>query len=108
MAQALFASTKRPTQIEEISAAAVAQCDPLAIVPPPFDRIEFGRVAGQLLQVQSFGGPMAEEVRAGLAAMNGCAVPHDEHLPADLARASRAASEPHQGSGRPGPAPAPR
>jgi hypothetical protein len=32
MAQALFASTKRHTQIEEISAAAVAQFDPLEIV----------------------------------------------------------------------------
>src|SRR5260370_40046805 len=84
MAQALFASTKRPTQIEEIGAAAVAQFDPLEIVPQPFDRIEFGCVAGQLLQVQAFGRTAGEGVLDGLAAMRSGAVPDDEQPPAAL------------------------
>src|SRR5260221_8604301 len=104
MAQALFASTKRPTQIEEIGAAAVAQCDPLEIVPQPCDRIECGRVAGQLLQVQAFGRTAGAVVLAGLAALHGCAVPDDQHLAADLTRASRAGSARHRGCERHGPA----
>src|SRR5258708_10757500 len=84
MAQALVASTKRHTQIEEIGAAAVAQFDPLEIVPQPFDRIEFGRVAGQLLQVQACGRTAGEVVLDGMGAMKWCAVQDDEELAADL------------------------
>src|SRR5258708_14687069 len=97
LAQALFASTKRPTQIEEIGAAAVAQCDPLELVPQPCDRIECGRVAGQLLQMQAFGRTAGAVVRDGLAALQGGAFPDDEHLAAELTRASLSGSARHRG-----------
>src|SRR5260221_2575990 len=100
VAQTLFATAQRQAQRGQISTAAVAQFDALEVVPPPFDRSELGRIAGQLLQMEALGRTAGEVVLDRLAAMNGCPVPDDQQLATDFARAARAGSARHPGGAR--------
>src|SRR5258706_741149 len=102
VAQTLLAAAQRKAQRGQISTAAVAQLDALEGVPPPFERIELGRRAGQLLQMEALGRSAGEGVLDRLAAMNGRPVPDDEQRAMDFARASRASSGRHPGGARPG------
>jgi hypothetical protein len=82
-----FAGTDdlRP-QLMQIAAANVGQLHTLEIVPDAFIGIEIGRVAWQLLQVESPGRSSPEKVLDGLSTMDRRAIPDEEDLATDFAQ----------------------
>ncbi len=61
MAQALSGPNELRLQVVQIGAADVAQLDTLEVIPDALIGVEIGGIAGQLLQMQTFGGPAAAE-----------------------------------------------
>jgi hypothetical protein len=81
-----LARAQRQTQRGEIGAAQIGECDALAVVPDALIGVEFRRIAGQLLEAQAVGGPLAQEVLDGLTTMDGRPVPDHQEFAADLAQ----------------------
>ena len=77
VAQALDRQAQFEPQFREIVAADITQFEMLEIVPDPFVRIEIGRVAGELLEVQPRRGPLGQEVAHRLRAVDRGAIPND-------------------------------
>jgi hypothetical protein len=86
MPQAFVAAPDRQAQGGQIRTAAIAQLDPLEVVPQPLSRIELWGVAGHLLQMPAFGGASGEEVLDRLAAMDRRPISNDEQRATDLAQ----------------------
>ncbi len=55
-------------------------------IPDPFVRIEFGRIARQAFQMETFSSTLRKEILDDLAAMDRGPIPNDEQLPSDLAQ----------------------
>ena len=72
-------------QVREIEAADMAQLDAFELLPEPLARIEFGGVRWQALQVHPLGRAIRQERLDDLTAVNGGAVPDDDHATEDLA-----------------------
>ena len=72
-------------QVREIEAADIAQLDAFEWLPEPLARIEFGGVRWQALQVHPLGRAIRQDCLADLTAMNGGAIPDDDHAAGDLA-----------------------
>jgi len=64
----------------QVGAADIAKLDMFEVAPDAFIWIEVGRVAGQLLEPQSFGGTLRQELLDRPSAMNRCAIPDHQHL----------------------------
>ncbi len=62
-------------------------------IPDPFVRIEFGRIARQAFQMETFSSTLRKEILDDLAAMDRGPIPNDEQLPSDLAQ--QELQEPH-------------
>ncbi len=77
--------TQLMPQVREIEAADVAQLDAFELFPQAFARIQFRGVRWQALQVQPLGRAMRQERLDDLTAVNGGAVPDDDHTTGDLA-----------------------
>jgi hypothetical protein len=86
VAQAHTCSQQVLAQVAQLAAADIAQLDALEGVPDALIRVEIGRVARQLLQLQALGRPRAQEVLDRLPVMNRRAIPDEQQLPADLAQ----------------------
>ncbi len=72
-------------QVLGIGAADVGELDVLEVVPHPLvQRVEIGRVAGELHQAQAAGGTRGEEILYGPGAVDGRAIPQDQQLPRNL------------------------
>ncbi len=67
-------------ELAQVSAAPVAEFDVLEIVPDTFVRVEVGRVAGQLLQLEPCRRPLGQEVLHRLGTMDGRAIPDQEEF----------------------------
>jgi hypothetical protein len=100
VAQPFLRAAERHGQLGHITAAQSAQLDALELVPDAFVGVELGSIPGQLLQVQALGTTLAQEGLDRLPAMDGRAIPDDQQLATDVARASGAGSARHLGSGR--------
>ena len=85
VAQALDRQPQFEAEFGEIVAADITQLAVLEIVPDPFVGIEFGRVAGELLEVQPRRRPLGQEVAHRLGAVDRGAIPNDQQLAGDLA-----------------------
>ena len=55
----------------EIATTAIAQLHPLEVIPDALIGVEIRRIAGQLLQLQTFGRPALEKVLNLVSAVNG-------------------------------------
>ncbi len=86
VAEPLDGQAQFESELGEIGAAQVTQLDMLQIVPDAFVGIEFRGVAWELLQLQSGGGPLRQEVFDRLRAVNGRPVPDDEQRARNLAQ----------------------
>lgn len=82
----LYGQGQLDAQLVQIRAAEVAEFDVLEIVPEALVRVEIGRVAGQLLQLEARGGSLGEEVFDWLGPMNRRPIPNHEELPGELAQ----------------------
>ncbi len=72
-------------QVREIAAADVGEFDVLEVVPEALvERVELGRVAGQLDEPQPPGGARRKEVLDRLGAMDGGAIPEDQQLAGEV------------------------
>ncbi|HET9110396.1 MAG TPA: hypothetical protein VFN78_06210, partial [Ktedonobacterales bacterium] len=69
---------QRERQLRQVAAAPIGQFDTLEIVPDALVGVEFGGVAGQLLQVQALDCAPTQEVLDRLATMNRRAIPDDQ------------------------------
>ena len=78
MPESLHGQVQFDVQLVQIRAAEVAEFDVLEIVPDALVRVEIGRVAGQLLQVETRGGPLGEEVFDRLGPMDRRPVPNHQ------------------------------
>jgi hypothetical protein len=78
VAEALGGEPEFESQFGEIATTQIAELDVLELVPDPFVGIGFGRIAGQLLQVEPGGRALREKVRHGLGPVDGCAIPDHE------------------------------
>ena len=67
----LFGTPQGQTQGSQFGRADVAEFHALEVVPQPFDRIEFGSMGRQLLQMQPLGCPSSEEILDELPAAAG-------------------------------------
>jgi hypothetical protein len=86
VAQALDRQAQLEPQFCEVVAADIAQFKVLEIVPDSFVRIQRGRVAGKLLEVQPRRGPLRQEVAHDLRAVDRSAIPNDQQLTGLLAQ----------------------
>jgi len=93
VAQPLFGPPQRAIQLREVVTTDVAQFTALQIRPDPFDRVEVGRLAWQLLQMDALGRASGQEVLDRLAAVNGRPIPDDAEFARD--RAQQHPQEPH-------------
>lgn len=72
------------SQVRQVLAADVAQLDVLEVGPDALVRVQIGSVAGQLLQADSLGATLGQEVLHGLAAMDRGAIPEHQELARDV------------------------
>jgi hypothetical protein len=86
VAQPLFGPPQCAIQLRDVVTTDGAQCTALQIRPDPFDRVEVGRIAWQLLQMDPLGRASGQEVLDRLAAVNGRPIPDDEAFARDLAQ----------------------
>src|SRR3954466_12470966 len=70
VAEPLDGQAQFDPQLVQIGTAEVAELDLLEIVPHPLIGIEFGRIAGELLQLEPGGGPLGQEVFHRLRAVD--------------------------------------
>jgi hypothetical protein len=80
VAEALDRQAQFEAQFREIVTADITQFAVLEIVPDSFVRIQFGRVAGELLEVQPRGSPLRQEVAYDLRAVDRGSIPNDQQL----------------------------
>jgi hypothetical protein len=98
LAEPLGGGPELPARLGEVRAAAVAQLDVLEVPPDPLFGIQLRGVARELLEVDSRGCPVAQELPDEVPGVDRRAVPDDEQL----ARARGAAGG---GGTRPRPPP---
>jgi hypothetical protein len=67
-------------EVKQVGAAHVAQFDILQVRPDALVGVQFGSVARQLLEAQTFGCTLGQEVFDGLTAMNWRTVPDHQQL----------------------------
>ena len=84
--ESLHGQVQLDAQLVQIRAAEVAEFDVLEIVPDALIRVEIRCVAGQLLQVETRGGPLGEEVFDRLGPMDRRAVPDHQERPREVAQ----------------------
>lgn len=75
-------------QLRQVVTAHVAQLDPFEVVPDALVRVEVRRVAGQPLQMEAVGGPVAQEVFDDVAAMDRRPIPDHGDVADDLVEQS--------------------
>jgi len=80
VAEALDRQPQFEAEFCEIVTADIAQLEALEIVPDPFVGIEFGRVAGELLEVQPRRRPLRQEVAHDLRTVDRGAIPNHQQL----------------------------
>ena len=86
MAQALFCSNQSLAQGRETLTAQIFQLPSLEQVPDAFLRIQLGGIAGQSLQMESFGCSSCEKGLDLFGPMDRGSIPNDQELAADLAQ----------------------
>ncbi len=78
MARTLFGLAPRERHLRQVAAAPIGQFDTREIVPDALVGVEFGGVAGRLLQAQALGCALTQEVLDRLASMNRRAITDDQ------------------------------
>jgi hypothetical protein len=76
--------TQLMPQMREIQAADIAQLDPLELFPEALAWIEFRGIGRQALQVHPLGCTVGQERLDAMTAMNGSAIPDDDHTAGDF------------------------
>jgi hypothetical protein len=71
--------------VRAIAATHVAQLDPCELLPAAFARLQCRGLGRQALQVQPLGRPSRQALLAAMAAVEGGALPDEDHLAGDLA-----------------------
>jgi hypothetical protein len=71
--------------VGEIDATDMASCDPCERWPEPLARMQLWGIRWEPLQLQALGGAMRQARLAGVAAVEGGAIPDDDHGAGDLA-----------------------
>ena len=72
--------------MREVQAAEITQLDPLQVAPEAFARIQLRRIGGQSLEVEALRRAVGQECLDGMAAMDGGAIPDDDHAAWHLAQ----------------------
>jgi hypothetical protein len=70
--------------MRDIDAAQIAELHPFELFPQALARIEFGGVCRQAFHVQPLGCTIRQECLDDLTAMDGGAIPQDDHTAWDL------------------------
>lgn len=87
LTEPLARGAKLPSRLLEIRATTeVAQFHPLRVPPDGFFRIQFGRIAGEALQMDPRSRSLAEELLDRFAAVDRRPIPEDQELARDVAQ----------------------
>ena len=78
--------TEFAAQVWDIDATDVAQFDPFELLPEPLARVQLRGIRWEPLQMQPPCGAMRQELLDGVAAVDGGAVPDDDHGAGHLAQ----------------------
>ena len=92
--QPLFGSSEFACEMGHVTAAHNVEFDALEQVPDALIRVEFRRIARQLLHLQAFGCSTRQEHFDRLPPMNRCSIPNDQELPGDLPQQEAQESDP--------------
>ena len=84
MAKAGGGEAEVASEMSEVLAADVAQLDALEVAPDALIRVEVRGVPGELLQADTAGAALGQEILDRLATVDRCAVPDDQELAGDL------------------------
>src|SRR5579885_156577 len=86
MSQALSCPDEFSLQLIEITTADIAYLHPFEVIPDALIGVEIRGIAGKLFEVEAASSPFLEKVFDLMSAMNGCSIPDDHNLAANLAQ----------------------
>ena len=85
LAEPLAGGTELPPRFLQIMATEVAHLDLLQVPPDALFRVQLRRIAGESLEVNRLGCPVAQILPDGFAAVDRRAIPEDQQLARDMA-----------------------